>query len=128
MRLLTEEDIILFNLFAIQESGGFGHALCPDKSLESCLKRVENHIEYNNLSDPYEIAAFYAEAIARGHIFIDANKRTAFYTMAYFLILNNIEHGYPLEYEPFINIFVDLADKKIDHKTLAELLKTLALK
>ncbi len=126
MNILSEQDIILFNKFAIQESGGLGHALCPDKSLEACLKRVEHHIEYNELSDFYEIAAFYAEIIARGHIFIDGNKRTAFYSMCYFLTLNELEHGYPLEYEPMINLFVALADKKINHKDLGQLLKDLA--
>ena len=35
------------------------------------------HAEYGSLYDVFGIAGLYAEAIARGHVFNDGNKRTA---------------------------------------------------
>jgi death on curing protein len=45
--------------------------------LESALQRIANHAHYAGLDDVFGIASLYAEAIARGHIFNDGNKRTA---------------------------------------------------
>jgi len=39
--------------------------------------RIENHAHYAGLDDAFDIAGMYAEAIARGHVFNDGNKRTA---------------------------------------------------
>lgn len=50
-----------------------GHGRGP---VEGALARVENHIQYAGLDDIFDIAAMYAVAIARGHVFNDANKRT----------------------------------------------------
>lgn len=38
------------------------------------------------------MAAAYAFAIARGHVFLDGNKRTAHAVAAVFLLNNDIEH------------------------------------
>ncbi|WP_348638668.1 Fic family protein [Variovorax paradoxus] len=40
------------------------------------LSRIQNHALYARLDNVLGIAALYAEAIARGHVFGDANKRT----------------------------------------------------
>lgn len=45
-------------------------------AVEAAISRVANHAYYNGLNDVYGIAALYAQAIARGHVFNDANKRT----------------------------------------------------
>lgn len=52
-----------------------------DKSLESALARVENRLAYGMIEDVYALAAAYAMAIAQGHCFNDANKRTAYRVM-----------------------------------------------
>jgi death on curing protein len=46
-------------------------------SVEAALLRVDHHATYAGLDDVLGIASLYAEAIARGHIFNDGNKRTA---------------------------------------------------
>jgi len=51
-----------------------GHGPGP---LEGALGRIDHAIQYDGLDDVYEIAALYAAAIARDHVFNDANKRTA---------------------------------------------------
>lgn len=52
-----------------------------DKSLESALARVENRLAYGMIEDVYALAAAYAMAVAQGHCFNDANKRTAYRVM-----------------------------------------------
>ena len=52
-----------------------------DKSLEGALSRVENRLAYGMIEDVYALAAAYAMAVAQGHCFNDANKRTAYRVM-----------------------------------------------
>jgi death-on-curing protein len=68
-----------------------------DKSLESALARVDNRMAYGMIADVFDLAAAYAMAIARGHCFNDANKRTAFRSMQVCLYLNGIEMGWDTE-------------------------------
>jgi len=46
---------------------------------------------YEGVTDVYDLAAVYLVAIARGHIFNDANKRTALFVAQVFLKRNGIE-------------------------------------
>jgi len=62
----------------IQEVGGLsGLAGGGRGAVEAALMRIENHAHYAELDDAFDIAGMYAEAIARGHVFNDGNKRTA---------------------------------------------------
>lgn len=61
-----------------------------DKSLDGTLARVENRIAYGMVEDVFDLAAAYAVAIAQGHCFNDANKRTAFHTMDAALAFNGL--------------------------------------
>ncbi len=58
------------------EPGLVGFAGPGFAGLESALTRVDNWATYAQLDDVFGTAAMYAVAIARGHIFNDANKRT----------------------------------------------------
>lgn len=62
--------------------------LAGDRSLEGALARVENRIAYGLIGDVHDLAAAYAVALARGHLFNDGNKRTAFAVMELVLRLN----------------------------------------
>jgi len=61
-----------------------------DKSLEAALARVDNRLAYGLIHDAFDLAAAYAEAIARGHCLNDGNKRTAFRCMNAALAFNGI--------------------------------------
>ncbi|WP_240922320.1 type II toxin-antitoxin system death-on-curing family toxin [Burkholderia cepacia] len=69
--VVTIHDEIIRDLGGLS---GFAHA--GRGGVESALHRVENHAHYAGLDDVFGIAATYATAIARGHVFNDANKRT----------------------------------------------------
>lgn len=68
-----------------------------DKSLDSALARVDNRLAYGLIDDPFDLAAAYAEAIARGHCFNDGNKRTAFRCMNAALAFNGIRINWNTE-------------------------------
>ncbi|MBW4974518.1 type II toxin-antitoxin system death-on-curing family toxin [Roseovarius mucosus] len=61
-----------------------------DKSLSGALARVDNRLAYGMIEDVFDLAAAYAEAIAQGHCFNDANKRTAYRVMIVCLRLNGV--------------------------------------
>ncbi len=98
--------------------------LALNKSLDSTLARVDNRIAYGMTGDIYAIAALYAMAIAQGHCFNDANKRTAHQSMDAFLDLNGVRITWSAEeVGPRI---IALAQGLIDDGDLAEWLRDLA--
>lgn len=62
-----------------------------DKSLEGALSRIDYRIQYGVIQDVYDLAATYAVVIAQGHVFNDANKRTAYIAMHTCLKLNEVD-------------------------------------
>ncbi|WP_420227483.1 type II toxin-antitoxin system death-on-curing family toxin [Pigmentiphaga litoralis] len=62
----------------IEEIGGLpGLAGGGRGAVQAALNRIEMRRTYEALNDVFGIAGHYAEAIARGHVFNDGNKRTA---------------------------------------------------
>ncbi|UWE18039.1 type II toxin-antitoxin system death-on-curing family toxin [Herbaspirillum huttiense] len=113
--------IEIHDLILSTEPGLAGdHGVGP---IEGALARVENHIHYQDLDDVFEIAAMYAVAIARGHVFNDANKRTALVTALTYLALQGIE----LSREPFLEeIMVWVAEGVLDVEELALIFYSIA--
>lgn len=120
IKTLSAERVIEIHDDVLHESGGlFG--ICPDKSLEGALQRIDNHILYEGLDDIFVIAALYAIALAQGHIFNDGNKRTALISMIDCLDLN----GYELivDQNEAVEIMVQIAEKKLSREQIAAWLK-----
>ncbi|MEM6305229.1 MAG: type II toxin-antitoxin system death-on-curing family toxin [Pseudomonadota bacterium] len=92
-----------------------------DKSLEGALGRVDNRFVYGMIEDIFDLAAAYAVAIATGHVFNDANKRTAHETMDICLVLNGVE----LDHEAIEagDLIRNVAQGKIDEDDLAAWLR-----
>ena len=88
-RTLTAELVELIHDQVLNPGELSGRA--RDKSLEGALARVENRLAYEMISDAYDLAAAYAVAIAQGHCFNDANKRTAHQAMDVCLDLNGVQ-------------------------------------
>jgi len=96
-----------------------GRAL--DKSLEGALARVENRLAYDLIGDAFDLAAAYAVAIAQGHCFNDANKRTAYRTMHICLELNGVQTQWQAtDIGPAI---IRAAQRLLDEGELAEWLR-----
>lgn len=93
-----------------------------DKSLEATLARVDNRIAYGLVGDVFDLAALYAMAIAQGHCFNDANKRTAFRIMVIVLQANGA--GRPaVSFEEMGNRIIALAQGLTDEVALADWLR-----
>jgi len=89
---------------SVVEVGGGSHGLRDAALLESALARPQNQYSYGE-TDTFQLAASYAEAIARNHAFVDGNKRTAFQAADIFLLKNgqhlnrakDVEHAKMME-------------------------------
>ncbi len=68
--------------------------MAGDKSLDALLARIENRMSFGMINDEFDLAACYACFLAVGHVFKDANKRTAFACMDVCLSLNDIDLNY----------------------------------
>ena len=95
--------------------------LAQDKSIEGALGRVENRIAYGMIDDAIALAAVYAVAIATGHVFNDANKRTAFHTMETCLLANGINLAF--DKKEIGDLIISVAQGNIDEDALANWLR-----
>lgn len=95
-----------------------------DRSLAGALARVGNRLAYGLIEDVFDLAAMYAVAIATGHCFNDANKRTAFQAMDTCLDLNGVEIAWDVaEVGPLI---VEVAQGRVGETALAGWLRVRA--
>lgn len=117
---LTAEAVMEIHDEVLTESGGLP-GMSPDKSLEAALYRIENHAFYGGVTGIFDIAALYGIAIAQGHVFNDANKRTAFLSMITFLDQN----GFDLIAPPseVVDVMVDVAEDRMAMAELSRWLK-----
>jgi death on curing protein len=90
--LLDVDFVVTIHDEIINRSGGLrGFSGGGVAGVESALQRVSNHAHYENLNDALGIAGLYAEAIARGHVFNDGNKRTALACALSYLDQQNVQ-------------------------------------
>ncbi|TAL96326.1 MAG: type II toxin-antitoxin system death-on-curing family toxin [Paraburkholderia sp.] len=94
---------------------GFAHG--GRGGVEAALHRVANHAHYAGLDDVFGIAATYAEAIARGHVFNDANKRTGLTCALTYLEEQGV---FIPRLAALEDLMVDVADGKVNTEELAE--------
>ena len=85
-RWISKKQVLYIHERAIEKYGGsFG--LRDAGLLEPALARPENFYAYSE-QDLFLLAVAYAEGIARNHLFIDRNKRTAYAAAGLFLYVN----------------------------------------
>ena len=95
-----------------------------DKSLDGSLARVDNRLVYGMIEDVFDLAAAYCVAVATGHVFNDANKRTAYKTMIVCLHLNGLRISH--ETVEAGDLIREVAQGRIDEETLADWLRAKA--
>lgn len=123
--MLDLEFVIATHDAIIENIGGLpGFAEGGPGGVDSALARIRNHIEYNQLDDVFGIAAMYAVAMARGHVFNDGNKRTGLTCALAYLD----REGYPIPKDPGLeDAIVDLASGASSHDDFASYLSFLWL-
>jgi len=90
MRLVSSQEVIEFHDRLISRDGGIPGMAEPGRA-DALIHRVLNMHHYDGVTDIYDLAAVYLVAIARGHIFNDANKRTALLVAQVFLKRNGVQ-------------------------------------
>ncbi|EMP4352368.1 type II toxin-antitoxin system death-on-curing family toxin [Proteus mirabilis] len=86
---VSAQEVIAFHDRILQRFPGVSGMSDPGRA-EALIYRVQNRKHYEGITDVFELAATYWVAIARGHIFNDGNKRTAFFVTMTFLYRNGI--------------------------------------
>lgn len=116
---LTSREIMVIHERMIASYGGL--AGCADRArVESMVMRIINRHLYENEHDIFNLAAAYLLAIARGHCFNDANKRTAFAAATLFLRRNGISLRFSSSHE---NLTVEAAQGLLDIYEIASVLR-----
>lgn len=116
LKVIEIHDLILRDEPGLQGSHGVG-------PLEGALARIDAKIHYDGLDDIFDIAAMYAVALARGHVFNDANKRTALVTALTYLSLEGVEIP---RNDVLEDIMVDVAEGNLGQQELSDLLYSLS--
>ncbi|HAT1775046.1 type II toxin-antitoxin system death-on-curing family toxin [Legionella pneumophila] len=119
---LTIDDILYFHEKVLEQTPLEDKGLAPDTSLESAIERIDNHINFNNLSNLFDIAALYGEVLAAGaHCFANGNKRTALTSIISFLEYNDALLN--VDEKRASDMIVLLANKMITREELSLWLK-----
>lgn len=87
---INAQEVIAFHDRILRRLPGVTGMADPGRA-EALIYRVQNRTHYEDITDVFELAATYWVAIARGHIFNDGNKRTAFFVTMTFLYRNGIK-------------------------------------
>ncbi|GAA5009896.1 type II toxin-antitoxin system death-on-curing family toxin [Acinetobacter puyangensis] len=94
-----------------------GRAGCDIGKLEGVLSRIDQQMYYSDVDDLFEITAWYGIAIAKGHAFVDGNKRTGLAVMLTFLEIQGVTIK---EKTGLDDLMVDIVESQDDHNILAQ--------
>lgn len=89
MKWVSATEVVDFHRRIMLISPGMPGVSDADRAT-AIISRVHNLAHYEGMTNVFDLAACYLVAIARGHIFNDGNKRTAFFTAMVFLSRNGI--------------------------------------
>ena len=119
MKYLTAKQVLIIHEHVISSHELQGMA--GNKSLDAVMARIDNRLNYGLIQDVYELAACYAVYITIGHVFNDANKRTAYSAMKICLDINHIENHF--ETEIIGQTIIQIAQGTMDEIELARWLR-----
>ena len=117
MKYLTAQDILVLHAKVVEQTGG-SQGIRDVHLLASLVERPKTSFGGKEMFPSiFEKAATYLESLAKYHVFVDGNKRTAITASARFLFLN----GYKLsatnkEVEDFV---VRVASEKVELSEIA---------
>jgi len=115
---ITDLEAVALNHRLTTLFGGVGGGARDENLLRAALARPINKWYYEHpRPDLFDLAAAYAFAIARGHVFLDGNKRTAHAVAAVFLLNNGIEHA--AREEEVVAAMIGVADGSLSEGELA---------
>ncbi len=96
---------------------GVGREGCHLDKLEGVLSRIDQQMYYNNVDDLFEVSAWYGIALAKGHAFVDGNKRTGLAVMLTFLEIQGVTI---INHTGLDDLMVDIVESNNEHEILAK--------
>ncbi len=118
---LDLHSVLFIHASAIDQAGGT-QGVRDVGLLESALARPKNLYAYGE-NDIFQLAAIYAQGIARYHPFIDGNKRTAFAAASIFL-MDNGQDLRPIKNNNHVDMMERLAQGKTARKDAGQYFKS----
>ena len=119
MRYVSAEELIALHDANIARYGGLP-GMADTGRAEAIMGRILTRAMYEEITDLYQLAALYLVAVARGHIFNDANKRTAVNSSLLFLQRNGVSIS---DNAQLADIAVGAATGELSAGDVAELLR-----
>lgn len=101
----------------ILKQTGVGREGCHIDKLEGVLSRIDQQMYYNSIDNLFEISAWYGIALAKGHAFVDGNKRTGLAVMLTFLEIQGVT---VMNYTGLDDLMVDIVESNDAHEVLAK--------
>lgn len=128
MKLVSSQEVIEFHDRLVLRDGGVTGMPDPGRA-DAIIHRVLNMHYYESVKDVFDLAAVYLVAIARGHIFNDANKRTALFVAQVFLKRNGIELiSSRISFDEMQVVALNAATGEYTWQKVSEILQSLTLK
>ena len=115
MSLITSTFVVAVHDEILKETS-VGREGCHYDKLEGVLSRIDQQMYYNHVHYLFEIAAWYGIAIAKGHAFVDGNKRTGLATMLTFLEIQGVSIQ---DHTGLDDLMVDIVESQDDQELLA---------
>jgi len=115
---ISDTEAVAINARAVELFGGLQGGVRDETLFQAALARALNKWHYEEPQpDIFELAAAYAFALCKGHVFHDGNKRTSHAVAAIFLEVNGWTHDTP---EPdVVHTMIGVADGSIKEQALA---------
>jgi len=117
---LSRKEVERIYTKVIEATGG-SYGLRDAGLLESALARPQNLHAYGE-NNVFQLAAAYAEGLARNHAFVDGNKRIAFQS-AHFFLNKNGQALQPAKGDEHADMIENLAQGNISREKAAQYLK-----
>lgn len=115
---LSDREAVAINARAVSLFGGLEGGVRDQTLFQAALARPINKWHYEEpRPDILELAAAYAFALCKGHVFHDGNKRTSHAVAAIFLEMNGWVHD--VEESEVIDTMIGVADGSIKEAALA---------
>jgi death-on-curing family protein len=116
---LLKSVLLAIHAEQLAEHGGFP-GIRDEARLDAALDRPQNLLSYGE-PDIFDLAAAYAFGLAKGHAFVDGNKRTSFVAAELFLMLNG--HDLRASDADCVMTWLALADGSLTEAGLADWLR-----
>lgn len=123
---LTLDEVLAIHHEEVEKFGG-SHGVRDLNLLDSALQRPQSSFMGTDLYPTiFQKAAALIHSILLNHPFIDANKRTATTSMAYFLFVNG--YNFEATQKEVVEFALKVASKKIDIEQISQWLKEHSVK